>query len=57
MIPLQFIILITGISVFISHHLSTEVTWFTYYIGGVAGLLGSGFALEFWNRRKRKAEK
>jgi len=56
MIPLLFIILVTGLSVFVSWYYSSEVTWFTYYVGGIAGLLVSGIALEIWNRKRRAKE-
>ncbi|MEW6670017.1 MAG: hypothetical protein AB1512_32810 [Thermodesulfobacteriota bacterium] len=54
--PLLFIIAVVGASILVSYHLTEEVTWFTYYAGGMAGLLVSGAALEFWNRRRRKRE-
>ena len=56
MIPLLFIIIITGLSVLISHFYSEEVTWFNYYIGAMVGFVVSGIALEIWNRRRRKKE-
>ncbi|MBN1104712.1 MAG: hypothetical protein JXL84_14940 [Deltaproteobacteria bacterium] len=56
MIPLLFIILITGLSIFVSYEWSSEVTWFTYYVGGIVGLLVSGIALEIWNKRRRAKE-
>jgi uncharacterized membrane protein SirB2 len=56
MIPLLFILIVTGLSILISCHFSPEITWFTYYIGAVIGLFISGLALEFWNRRKRRDE-
>lgn len=54
--PLLFIIVVVGVSIFISRHMAEEITWFTYYTGVMAGLLVSGAALEFWNKRKRKQE-
>ena len=54
--PLLFIIVVVGVSLLISSHVSREVTCFTYYAGGMAGLLVSGAALGFWNKRKRKKE-
>jgi predicted tellurium resistance membrane protein TerC len=54
--PLLFIIVVVGVSLMISFHMSQEVTWFTYYAGGMAGLLVSGAVLGFWNRRRRKKE-
>jgi L-lactate permease len=56
MIPLLFIIMITGLSIVVSCQFSSEVTWFTYYLGGVVGLLVSGVALEIWNKRTRAKE-
>ena len=56
MIPLLFILIVTGLSILISCHLSPEITWFTYYIGAVIGLFMSGMALEFWNKRNRGDE-
>ena len=54
--PLLFIIIVTGLSILISHYYSSEVTWLTYYIGAMVGFVLSGISLEFWNRRKRKKE-
>ncbi|MBN2125843.1 MAG: hypothetical protein JW821_16210 [Deltaproteobacteria bacterium] len=56
MIALHFILLVTALGVVISCRLSPEVTWFTYYIGGVVGLFGSGIMLEAWNRKRRREE-
>jgi len=56
MIPLLFILTVTGFSILISCHLSPEITWFTYYIGAVIGLFMSGIALDFWNRINRGDE-
>jgi predicted tellurium resistance membrane protein TerC len=54
--PLLFIIVVVGVSMLVSLQVMQEDTWFTYYAGGMAGLLVSGAALEFWNKRKRKQE-
>jgi len=54
--PLLFIIVVVGVSLLISRHVTQEDTWFTYYAGAMAGLLVSGAALEFWNKRKRREE-
>lgn len=54
MLPLLFILFITGLSIMITYYVSEDVTWFTYYIGGVVGLLVSSIILEIWTRRKRK---
>jgi hypothetical protein len=57
MLPLLFILSVIGLSVYISTFFVSEVTYFTYYVGGVIGMFVSGIALEFWIRRKRKEEK
>ncbi len=54
MIPLLFILTVTGLSILISCHFSPEITWFTYYIGGMIGLFVSGIALDFWDWRIRR---
>lgn len=54
--PLLFILIITAVSLLISRHFSVEGTWFSYYIGGIAGIVVSGISLEIWNRRRRKLE-
>lgn len=54
--PLIFVLVVLGLSIMISLRLSEEVTWFTYYKGGVAGLLVSGVLLEVWVRRRRARE-
>lgn len=54
MIPLLFILMVTGLSILISRHFAPKVTWFTYYIGTVIGIFVSGMALDFWNKRNRK---
>jgi hypothetical protein len=56
MLPLLFILSVIGLSVYISTFFVSEVTYFTYYVGGVIGMFVSGIALEFWIRRKRKQE-
>ena len=56
MLPLLFILLVIVLSIFVSYHLSEKITWFTYYIGIMSGLLISGIVLEFSNRRRRKRE-
>jgi hypothetical protein len=56
MLPLLFILSVIGLSVFIATLFVTEVTFFTYYVGGVIGLFVSGIALEIWIRRKEKKE-
>lgn len=54
MIPLLFILLVTGVSIYCFLHFSAEISWFTYYLGGVVGLLVSSLMLEIWTRKKRK---
>ena len=54
MLPLLFILFVTGVSILVTYHFSEDVTWFTFYIGGVVGLLASSTILEIWTRRKRK---
>ena len=56
MLPLLFILLVIALSVVVSCQLTEKITWFTYYIGIMSGLLISGIVLEFWNRRTRKRE-
>lgn len=56
MIPLLFILIITGVSILISYSLSSEVTWLDYYKGGMVGLFISGVLLSFWNKRRRDKE-
>ena len=56
MLPLLFILIVTGLSILVSYLLSEKITWFTYYMGTMSGLLISGIALELWNRRSRRRE-
>ena len=56
MLPLLFILVVTGLGILISLLLSDNITWFTYYVGAMAGLLVSGVALDLWNRRSRRRE-
>jgi uncharacterized membrane protein SirB2 len=56
MVPLLFILIVTGFAILISCHVTPEVTWFTYYIGAVIGIFVSGMALEFWTKRARRDE-
>ena len=56
MFPLLFILIVVGLSIYISTLFVSEVTFFTYYVGGVVGLFVSGVALEIWIRRKQKQE-
>jgi hypothetical protein len=54
MIPLLFILVITGFSILISCHVTPTVTWFSYYIGAVIGIFVSGMVLDFCNKRNRR---
>lgn len=56
MLPLLFILLVIALSILVNCHLTEKITWFTYYIGIMSGLLISGIVLEFSNRRRRKRE-
>jgi hypothetical protein len=56
MFSLAFIVIVTGISIFISCSLGEDISWFDYYLGGVIGLFLSGVALQVWNKIKRKQE-
>ena len=56
MFSLAFIVIVTGISIFVRCSLTDDVTWFDYYLGGVIGLFLSGVALQIWNSIKRKQE-
>ena len=56
MLPLLFILIITGLSILVSSSISPEKTWFSYYIGGMIGLFISGVLLSIWNKRKRFEE-
>lgn len=57
MLPLLLIMIVTGLSILVSRLLSDEITWFTYYIGAMVGLLISGTALDLWTRRQRRDKK
>ncbi len=54
--PLLFIVLVTGLGILVSLQFGSEVTWFNYYAGAIAGLLISGAVLGYWSNRKRKKE-
>ena len=54
MIPLLFILMVTGLSILVSCHVTPIVTWFTYYLGAVIGLFVSGMAIDFWEKRSRR---
>jgi len=56
MLPLLFILIVTGLSILIGRLLSDEITWFTYYVGAMAGLLVSGIVLDLWTKRKRRRD-
>ena len=56
MISLLFIIIVTGVSIFINYTLNPEPTWFDYYKGGIIGFFLSGVILYAINKRRRKKE-
>ena len=56
MFSLAFIVIVTGLSIYISYSMSDNTTWFDYYTGGVIGLFISGVILQVWNKRKRAQE-
>ena len=56
MLPLLFILSVVTVGILVSLQIGDESTWFTYYQGGMVGLLVSTVALEIWNKRKRKTE-
>ena len=56
MIPLFFILIVTGLCIMISALITPEATWLTYYKGGMIGFLISGVILSFVNKRRRKKE-
>ena len=56
MYPLLFILVVTGLSILIHYLLSEKVTWLTYYMGTMSGLLISGIVIDIWNWRNRKRE-
>jgi putative effector of murein hydrolase LrgA (UPF0299 family) len=56
MLPLLFILAVTGLSIYVNYLRSEEITWLTYYMGTMAGILISGIVLDLWNWRSRKRE-
>jgi uncharacterized membrane protein len=54
--PLLFILVMTGLGIFVGQQFGKEVTWFNYYAGAIAGLLAGSMLLGYWSRRKRKKE-
>lgn len=56
MLALLFILIITGLCILISYIFSPEITWLTYYLGAVAGLLVSAVIIQIWTRIKKKKE-
>ena len=56
MIPLLFILIVTGLSILISYLISPEVTWLDYYKGGIIGFFLSAMILYIWNKRRRSKE-
>ncbi|MBW1944963.1 MAG: hypothetical protein JRJ51_19325 [Deltaproteobacteria bacterium] len=57
MFALIFIIITTWLGIETSTRFSQEVTWFTYYLGGVFGLFLSGIGLELWDKWKNRETK
>ena len=56
MTALIFILVMIGLGIVININLSSEITWVTYYLGGMAGMFFSGIVLEVWNKRNRRKE-
>ena len=56
MLPLLFIILGITLGILVALQIGEGTSWFTYYVGGMIGLLLSSLALEWWNKQKRKKE-
>lgn len=56
MLPLSFILLVTGLSIVVNCLRSEEITWLTFYMGGMTGLLISGIATDLWVWRSRKRQ-
>ena len=56
MLALIYIVTVTALSIWMTLHVSTNVTWFTYFIGGVMGLFVSAIGLDAWNRKQRNSE-
>jgi hypothetical protein len=56
MLPLLFILIVTGLSISVSCLLSERITWLTYYMGTMSGLLISGVAIDLWNWVSRRRE-
>jgi hypothetical protein len=57
MVPLFFILIVTVSSIFISCHVTPQITWLTYYLGGMIGIVVSGMILDFWNKKNRRYAK
>ena len=57
MFALIFIIITTWLGIETSTRFSQEVTWFTYYLGGIFGLFLSGIGLELWTKWKNLGKK
>jgi uncharacterized SAM-binding protein YcdF (DUF218 family) len=56
MASLIFMILVTGLSIYLSVLMGTESVWFDVFRGAVIGLFLSGIILSFSNRIKRAKE-
>ena len=57
MLPLLFVLTVIATSLHVACNVSHEVTWFTYYLGTMAGLFVSSIILEIWNKQVKKREK
>jgi purine-cytosine permease-like protein len=56
MMALLFILVVTGLSMMISHYINPEPGWFEYYKGGIIGFFLSGVILYIINEKRRKKE-
>jgi hypothetical protein len=56
MIALLFILVVTGLCVYLGSFFSDEYSWLAYYVGGNGGLLISALMLHFWNKKRRSEE-
>ena len=56
MLALLFILVMIGLGIWVGLQVSSEVTWLTYYIGGLAGLFVSAMIIEVLNKWKKKKQ-
>jgi hypothetical protein len=56
MMPLLFILVMTGLGILVGLQFGNEATWLNYYAGAMAGLLTGSMLLEYWSKRKMKKE-